>query len=109
MEISPFVFVQAMLCMAGFPAHMTFAVRPLGPPPEDQVCHLAEKFMSHELMPVPKPKISLMSCQRRPPLDQEFKGATPSASCVILSSKSDMAGVIGGRKAINAREKELEA
>jgi hypothetical protein len=33
-EISPFVFTQAVLCVVGFPAHVAFAVDRLGTPPE---------------------------------------------------------------------------
>jgi hypothetical protein len=46
MDCSPFVLAQAVLCVAGFPARMTFALDCLGPPPEDQVYHLVEKLMS---------------------------------------------------------------
>jgi hypothetical protein len=65
MEISPFVFAQAVLYIVGFPAHMPFAVDPLGTPPEDQVYQLVERLMSDELMPFAKPKMPLMSCPRR--------------------------------------------
>jgi hypothetical protein len=98
MKISPFVFVQAVLCAVGFPVHITFAVDCFGPPPEDHVSHLVEKLMSDELMPFTKSKMPLMNCSRRRSPYQELKGVTPSARRVILSSKSDMAGVIRGCK-----------
>jgi hypothetical protein len=62
MDRSPFVLAQAVLCVVGFPARMTFAVDCLGPPPEDQVYQVVEKLMSDELMPFTKSKMSLMSC-----------------------------------------------
>jgi hypothetical protein len=63
MEISHFLFTQAVFCVVGFPAHMTFAVDRLGPPLEDQVYHLVEKSMSDELMLFAKPKKSLGALQ----------------------------------------------
>jgi hypothetical protein len=78
MGCSPFVFAQAVLCVMGFPARMTFAVDRLGPPPEDQAYHLVEKLMSDELMPFTKSKMSLMSCPRRRSLYQELRGVAPS-------------------------------
>jgi hypothetical protein len=65
--------------------------------------------MSDELPPFTKSKMSLISCPRRRSLYQELKLVTPSASRVILSFKSDGAGVIGGRRAINPYEKEVGA
>jgi hypothetical protein len=88
---------------------MTFEVDRLGPPPEDQVYHFVERLMPDELMPFAKPKMSLMSCPRRWSLCQELKGVSPSARQAILSFKSDLAGVIGGRKTINRYEKEFGA
>jgi hypothetical protein len=70
----PCILTQAVLCVVGFPAGMTFAVDCLGPPPEDQVYHLVEKFMSDELMPFTKSKMSFMNCLRRRSFDQELKG-----------------------------------
>jgi hypothetical protein len=107
MEISPFVFAQAVLCVVGFGAHMNFALERLGPPPEHQVYHLVERLMSDKLMPLAKQKMSLMSCPRRRSLYQEIKGETASARRVILSSNSDLAGFIRRHKAINPYEKEL--
>jgi hypothetical protein len=109
MEIPLFIFAQAMLCVAGFPAHMTFAVDRLSPPPEDQVYYLVEKLMSDKLMPFAKLKISLMSYPKRRSLCQEPNSVTTSSRRMILSSKSDIAGVIGGRRAINPYEKESGA
>jgi hypothetical protein len=109
MEISPLVFAQAVLCVLGFPAHMIFAMDRLGPPPEDQVYHLVGKLMSDELMTFTKPRKSLMSWASRRSLYQKLKCSIPSSRRVIRSSKSDMAGVMGGHKAINPHEKELGA
>jgi hypothetical protein len=58
MDCSPFALAQAVLCVVGFPARMTFVVNCLGPPPEDQVYHLVEKLMSDELMPFTKSRMS---------------------------------------------------
>jgi hypothetical protein len=99
MDCSPFVLAQAVLCVAGFPTRMAFAVDCLGPPLEDQAYHLVEKLMSDELIPFTKSKMSLMSCPRRRSLYHELKGVAPSGRRVVLSCKSEMAGVIGGRKA----------
>jgi hypothetical protein len=107
MDCSPFVLAQAVLCVVGFLASMTFAVDYLGPPPEDQVYHLVEKLMSDELIPFTKNKMSFMSCPRRRPLYQELKGVASSGRWVMLSCKSEMASVIGGRKVVNPYEKEL--
>jgi hypothetical protein len=96
MDCSPFVLAQAVLCVVGFPARMTFAVDCLGPPPEDQVYHLVEKLMSDELMPFAKSKMPLMICPRRRSLYQEHKGVAPSERRVMLSCKSEMASAIGG-------------
>jgi hypothetical protein len=65
--------------------------------------------MSDELMPFTKSKISLMSCPSGRSLYQGLKDVTPSASRVILSSKSEKAGVIMNHEAINPYEKELGA
>jgi hypothetical protein len=96
-----------MLCVVGFPAHINFAVDRHGPPLGDQVYHLVEKLMPDELVPFAKSTMSLMSCPRRRSLSQELKDVNPSARRVVLLSKSDMAVVIGGRRAINPYEKEL--
>jgi hypothetical protein len=83
MDDSTPVLAQAVLCVVGFPARMTFAVDCLGPPLKDQVYHLVEQLMSDELMPFTKSKISLTSCPRRRSLYRELKGAAPPdvASC----------------------------
>jgi hypothetical protein len=107
MDCSPFVLAQAVLCVVGFPARMTFAVDCLDPPPEDQVYHLVEKLMSDELMPFTKSKMSLMSCLRRRSLYQELNGVAPSGRRVMMSCRSEMASAIDGHKVVNPYEKEL--
>jgi hypothetical protein len=107
MDRSPFVLAQVVPCVVGFPACMTFAVDCLDPPPEDQVYHLVEKLMSDELMPFAKSKMSLMSCLRHRSLYQELKLVAPSGRRVMLSCKSEMESVIGGRKTVSTYEKEL--
>jgi hypothetical protein len=107
MEISPFVLAEAVLCVVDFLAHMPCAVDFLSHQAEDQVYYLLGKLMSDELMPFAESKISLVSCPERQSLCQELKGAASSARRVIVLSKSDIAGAIGGRKAINPPEKEL--
>jgi hypothetical protein len=108
MDCSPFVIAQAVLCVVGFPASITFVVDCLGPPPEDQVSHLVEKLMSDELMPFTKSEMLLMSCPRRRSLYQKLKGVASSGRRVMLSCKSEMASVIGVCRAVNPYEKELE-
>jgi hypothetical protein len=80
MDCSPFALAQAVLCVVGFPARMTFAVDCLGPPPEDQVYHLVEKFMSDELMSFTKSKMSLMS----------YPSADPSIKSLRVSPHPDV-------------------
>jgi hypothetical protein len=78
MDCSPFILAQAVLCVVGFPACMTFVMNYLGPQPEGQVYHLVEKLMSDELMPFIKSKMSVMGCPRRRSLYQELKGVAQS-------------------------------
>jgi hypothetical protein len=56
MKISPFLFTQAVFCVVGFPARITFAVDRLGPPLEGKFCYFVERLMSEELVPFAKPK-----------------------------------------------------
>jgi hypothetical protein len=101
--ITPLIFAEAVLVIAGFPA-------PLSPRLGDVDVHdfhdFAEKLMSDALLPFAKTNFFMMSSRKRRSLYQELHGVTPSSRRIILSSKSELKGVVG-RRAVDPIEQHL--
>jgi hypothetical protein len=66
----------------------------LGETPTDEFHIFAEKLMSDALLPFSKTNFNMMSARKRRLLYQELRVVTPSSRHIILSSKSEMRGVI---------------
>jgi hypothetical protein len=101
--ITPLIFAEAVLVIAEFPAPLSPR---LGEVDVDHFHDFAEKLMSDALLPFAKTNFFMMSSRKRRSLSQELHGVTPSSRRVILSSKSELKGVVE-RKAVDPIEQHL--
>jgi hypothetical protein len=93
--ITPLMFADAVIFVVGFPT----AMQPiLGDVSEDKFHDFAEKLMSDMLLPFAKTNFFMMSSRKRRSLYQELQGVAPSSRRVMLSSKSELKGVVGPKR-----------
>jgi hypothetical protein len=100
---TPLIFADAVLFVVGFPTVMEPHIGNADP---DTFHRLAENLMSDALLPFAKTNFYMMSSRKRRSLYQELQGVTPSSRRIILSSKSELRGVMGPR-AVDPIEQHL--
>jgi hypothetical protein len=104
-RITPVISVKAVIHIIEFPARISPL---LGETTTDEFHIFVEKLMSDALLPSAKMNFNVMSARKRHSLYQELYWVTPSPRRTILSSKSEMRGVIG-RIAVDPIEQHLGA
>jgi hypothetical protein len=72
----------------------------------DHFYDVAEKLLSHALLPFAKTNVYMMSSRKPRSLSQELHGVTPSSRRIVPSSKSALKEVIR-RRAIDPIEQHL--
>jgi hypothetical protein len=108
LDSPPVLFAEAVLWLVGFPCSMTYAYTRCELEGQDDALHsIVHGLVSDELTPFAKTDFSMMSSRRRRSLYQELKGVTPSARRMLISSKSQMGGVISGGKVVHPIEQRL--
>jgi hypothetical protein len=103
--ITPLIFVEAVIHSVEFPA----TISPLlGETTMDEIHIFAEKLMFDALLPFAKTNFNIMSAQKRSSLYQKLHRVGHSSRRIILSSKSEISGVIE-RTAVDPIEQYLGA
>jgi hypothetical protein len=103
--MTPLIYVEAVIHIVEFPA----TISPLlGETTRDEFHSFIEKLMSDALLPFAKTNFNMISARKRRSPYQEFHGVAPSSRRIILSSKSEIRGVIG-RTAVDPIEQHLGA
>jgi hypothetical protein len=90
--ITPRISVETVIHIVQFPA----TISPLlGETMRGEFHIFAEKLMSDALLPFVNTNFNMMSARKRHSRYQELHGVAPSSRRLILSSKSEVRGVIG--------------
>jgi hypothetical protein len=92
-RITPLMHVEAGIHIVKFPATISSLLRETT---TDEFHIFAKKLMSDGLPLFAKTNFNMISARKRRSLCQKLHGAAPSSRCIILSSKPEMKGVIGG-------------
>jgi hypothetical protein len=99
------LYVEVIVHIVEFPATISLL---LGETAAEEFHTVTEKPMPDALLPFAKTNFNMMSARKRRSLYQKLHGVAPSSRRIILSSKSEMRGVIG-RTAVDPIEQNFRA
>jgi hypothetical protein len=103
--ITPLIYIEAVIQIVEFPA----SISPLLGEATTHKSHIfTENLRSDALLPFAKTNLNMINARKRHSLYQELSGVAHSPRCIILSSKSEMRGVIG-RTAVDPIEQHFGA